>query len=378
MANESSQKRSWLRKSFRAVAALLVVLIVLAWQADLFSRKLTAGEVDDNRSTADPNRVVKARWDSVPRRRLLVGAVAPRARIELSARISGQIREMLVEEGSRVARGDPVAVLDQSVPKAARDEAAAALAMAEAEPLGANRLLEHIRQAVEARAMPQTELVDAERSRDAASRAVERARAALQAAEARLGFARIESPADGVVLETLKDSGDQVLPGRPVLVMYDPQQLEAVVSVPESLASHFEQGAEATCWIEALGLETEATVRVLVPGADPASRTVLAKLEADLPKRAVPGMYAQVAVDAEPDNAVLVPRSAVERVRQLDFVRVVGEDNRVSRRIVRLGRSLGEDVIVLAGLRASERVIRQASPDEEAVTPSASSPAPVQ
>lgn len=365
MTTESTNQpasKSRFRRNARVPAALLTVVVVLAWQADLFSSKVSAGEVDDTRPRADPGEIEEVRWDSVPRRRILVGAVAPRAGIELSARISGQMLELRVEEGSRVAKGGTVATLDRSVPAAARDEAAAALAMAEAEQLGASRLFERVRQAVEARAMPEIERVKAERARDSSARAVERARAALDAAEARLAFTRIESPADGVVLETLKDPGDQVLAGQPVLLMYDPGQLEIEVGIPEKLAASLETGDRATCRIEALGLETEATVRVLVPGADPASHTVMAKLQVELPAGAAPGMYVRVALDGEPEKTLLIPASAVERVRQLDFVRVVDRDDRVHRRMVRLGRRIDDEVVVLGGLRPSERIVRRPSP----------------
>ena len=378
MTTESSEKQKvsfWQRKSSHALIAFLTVVVVLAWQADVFSSKLAAGEVDETRPETGAEETVEVQRQAVPRRRLLVGAVAPQAEVELAARISGRIVELPVEEGSRISKGELVAALEQSVPQAARDEAAAGVAMAEAELRGADQLLNHIRQAVEARTMPQTELVGAERTRDAAARAVERSRAALEAASARLNFTRIESPSDGIVFKTLKDAGDQVMPGQPVLVMYDPRLLEIAVHVPEKLADHFAQGARASCRIEALGVELDARVRVLIPGADPASRTMLAKLEVELPPEAVPGMYGRISFVIDSEKLLLVPGSAVGRVRQLDFVRVVGPADRISRRIVRLGRSVGDEFVVLAGLRPGERIIRRISADAEAVQ-SANSPAP--
>lgn len=118
-----------------------------------------------------------------------------------------------------------------------------------------------------------------------------------------------------------------------------------------------------TCHFAALGVEKEATVRVWVPGADPASHTVTAKLKVDLPPQAVPGLYVRVALNATEEKSLLIPASAIKRVRQLDFVRVVDDDGRAQRRIVRLGRRVGEEVVVLAGLRRSERIVRQFSPD---------------
>lgn len=353
------------RRGLRYLAALALVGLTLAWQADVFTVKIRSGESEDSRPSYENSDLAVVREVESSSRRQLVGAVVPRTRIELSARISGQIESVEVDSGDFVSAGDTVVVLDREIPRARRDEASAALEVARAELVGAERLLERVREAAEARAIPETERIDAERVRNAAAQAVKQAEAALSGAENQLGFTRIQSPVTGVVARRLKDPGDQVLPGSPVLILYQPDRLEVAVNVPASLSTVFKPGAEISCRIPALGKEFQAMVRTRVPSADTATRSVIAKLEGTLPDDAIPGLYveADIAVTGRMEKVLVIPASSVEMVRQIPFVHVIGEDGKSFRRVIRRGEQRGKDVVVLAGLEAGDRVLRQPPPE---------------
>ena len=344
--------------------ALLLVILVLAWQANLFTPRIRAGETDPRTIAAGDRqtRIVEA-WTG-PRERRLVGAVVARARIELAPERSGRIERIAVAVGDRVEVGDVLAVLDDRLARAAVDRAEAALARARAEARGAERLLASIRAAAEARSIPRTEQIDAERARDAAARAVEEAQAGRAEAAAGLGFTRLESPVAGVVMDTLADPGDLASPGRPVLLLYRPDRMEVAVDVPASLAGGLAPGSELELRLSGADAPLTGTIRTLVRAADPATRSVLAKVAAPLPATAVPGLYVEarlsVPAAATDEASVSVPERAVERVRQLAFVHVVDDEGRVRRRLVRLGTRIGDRVLVHAGLRPGERILARA------------------
>lgn len=350
------------RGAARAVVAVLLIAVVLAWQADVFTPKIRAGEIADSRSVIDADEIIEVeRWTETGVRRL-PASLAPRARIELSSRIAGQIEAVRVEEGDTVSRGETLVLLDSDVPQAARDAAASAVTVAQAELSGAERLLESIAEAVDAGSLSETERIDAERARDAAAARLEQASAELAGAEARLSFTRVVSPISGVIEKRLQDGGDRVLPGQPLLLLYQPERLEIVVDVPESLAPRFLPGSPVTACIQTLERCVEGVVRIRVPSADPATRSVRARVAADLPAAALPGQFVRVHVDDPTSGAgvPVVPSTAVEQVRQIPFVWVVDDERRALRRVVRLGRTVGDRVTVLAGLEGGDRVVRDA------------------
>jgi RND family efflux transporter MFP subunit len=103
-----------------------------------------------------------------------------------------------------------------------------------------------------------------------------------------------------------------------------------------------------------------AEVSEIEPSADAASRTFRVRL--DLPEGAGvrAGMFGRVTLPAGESERLTVPALAVERRGQMELVWVV-EDGRAALRLIRTGRSWGEDTEVLSGLKAGERVVVGAS-----------------
>ncbi|MFP4352544.1 MAG: efflux RND transporter periplasmic adaptor subunit [Puniceicoccaceae bacterium] len=359
---EKKPARTWLR----AGLALLVIVLVLAWQADLFVSRIAPGEVARERSGAAGIAFVEVEETSVPAERIFTGSVEPRIRIESAPRIGGTVEEVPVEAGDRVRKGDLLIRLDRAAPRARRDEAEAALREAEAARRGAVALLERIARATGADALPETRRIEAEQSAETAARAVERARAALRSARIQLDYTEIRSTRDAVVMETLLEVGDQAMPGRPAVLSYDPAGLELAAHVPASMVRHFPPGAEVACRFPARALRLSGTVRAQIPRADPRTRTVEVKIAIHPAEDLVPGMYGVVAVEGEPRRALRVPEEAVERIRQLDSVRVLDERNRPYRRFVRTGKAAGGRIEILAGLRPGERVVLPAEEPADA------------
>ncbi len=356
----AGSRHNALRRNLRkGLLALAAILLVLAWQADLFKAKTAPGETGEQGPRAEEGAVVKLTEKNIPRLRHLTGRLVARAPIDILARVPGEVRELTVEAGERVEAGELLVRLDGERLNAARDKAAAALAVAEAEMEGAARLKRRITTAAEARALPETEAINAQRTFESAEKRVEQARAALREAEVQLGDTRLRSPITGVVVDTFKEPGNWVPPGEPLLSLFDPRLLEIEVGVPEALASRLEPGLPITCFIESLDTPVTATVRTLVPRAEPASRTVLAKLAFEPPEGAFPGMYARVELKGRSQTILHIPREAVRRIRQLDFVSFVDSSGRVSPRWVRLGQTRGESVSVLAGLTPGDRILRR-------------------
>ena len=132
--------------------------------------------------------------------------------------------------------------------------------------------------------------------------------------------------------------------------------MQMVASVRESLALKLKPGQVLPTRLDALNLDCEATISELVPEADVASRSFTVKVTGPCPPGAYSGMFGRLMLPLEDEEILIVPATAVQRVGQLTMVEVV-QNQMVSRRNVRLGRTLDSDVEVLSGLIAGEVVV---------------------
>ncbi len=175
------------------------------------------------------------------------------------------------------------------------------------------------------------------------------------------GFTRVTAPYDGWVLQTLSEAGDLAVPGKPLMTLYAPLPLRAVVQVPASRG----ETARAASRIEVqlpgpdgTGQWVAPSSRSVMPAADPVSQTIEWRLE--LPTAAVrgvvPGQQVRVRFVGGQAQRVVVPAAAVLRRGELTAV-YVATPTGFALKAVRLGPDHGAaGVEVLAGLGPDDRV----------------------
>ena len=174
-----------------------------------------------------------------------------------------------------------------------------------------------------------------------------------------LAHTRIAASGTGLVADRFVDPGDLAAPGKALLIVYDPTDLDLHADVPEALAPAVPVGTEVAVRIDAAGVTARGTVREVVPQARQVSRSVLVKVTlptAVFGNRLLPGMYGRIEVPVGTADRLWLPRAAVRQVGQLDLVEVANADGTLSRRFVRVGAVVGEKVEVLSGLASGDRV----------------------
>ena len=182
------------------------------------------------------------------------------------------------------------------------------------------------------------------------------------AAHTQTGFFTLTAPYSGTVAEVTAEVGDMALPGKPLLTVYDPAAMRVVAPLPQGkkalLASQTPVRLELPALPEAQRWQQARSVNLL-PTADAGSQTIQVRLSLpQLGAQLMPGMFARayfpLAGDSHP--RLLVPRQAIVRRTELNAVYVVTPQNQVQLRQVRLGRQLGDEVEILAGVQAGEAV----------------------
>jgi multidrug efflux system membrane fusion protein len=277
----------------------------------------------------------------------------------LAAQVSGSVVALNVKVGDTVRAGQVLLRLDARAAEQAAAAAAAQVQAARAAQEEATREFERQKLLFEQNYISRAALERAQARNQTTQAQVAAQLAGAGAARTQSGFYAVAAPYAGVVAEVPVVLGDMALPGRPLVALYDPSALRVTARVPERVAAQLRPGHALQ--VELPGSSTERVVPTrwqLLPTVDPASHTL--ELRLDLPadvKGLAPGMFARAWLPgAEADGRLFVPRQAVVRRAELDGVYVVGSDGRALLRQVRLGRPVGDDVEVLAGLAAGERV----------------------
>ncbi|EGI78207.1 efflux RND transporter periplasmic adaptor subunit [Hylemonella gracilis] len=286
----------------------------------------------DVQASPPPSIVVRAaaqpRWVS------LEATVEAVRETTVSAQVQGAILELRVKAGDTVRAGQPLVRIDGEAAQVQRDVAA--------------KEYERQRQLFDQQFISQG--------------ALDRALAQARASQVQTDFHVLTAPYAGVVREVPVALGDMAMPGRPLLVLYDPAALRVTVSVPQALLSSV--GTEPVLRYELNGQPSRIVESTrLLPAVDPVSHT--AQLRFDLPKSAsgvVPGMYVRVWL-AAPEQAagrILVPATALVRRGDMTGVYVVGAGGQARLRQVRPGPAEGERVEILSGVADGDRVVTDA------------------
>lgn len=272
----------------------------------------------------------------------IMGTVQAKLRATLEAKVSGRITAMPVVQGQAVESGQTLAQLDV-------DEIKARLAQARAQQELAQRDLQRLTALVAQDAATRQDL-------DAAQTKALVTQAALDEATTMLHYAEIKAPFAGVITRKLADVGDLASPGKPLLEMEDPDALRLEAGLPEALIGRVRQGDHLAVQLPAIDARIDATVAEIAPGADPLTRTVLLKLDLPAHPGLRTGLFGRVAVPLKERTALLVPIEAVVRRGQMEIVFVALED-RAQLRLVKTGRRSGDEIELLSGVAAGERVV---------------------
>lgn len=276
----------------------------------------------------------------------VVGTVRAKLHAAVEAKVSGRIEALLVAPGQLVKQGETIASLDSREVKARLDSAQAVRDQA-------TRDLERISKLVKDGASTTSEL-DAVQARQRV------ATAAVAEAETMLGHARVVAPFDGVITSKLADVGDLATPGRPLVEIEDPARLRFEADVPEALLDRLQLGVKLPVRVSSLKESVEGVVSEIAPVAEAVSRTYLVKLDLPVVPGLRAGQFGRVAVPTGEADVPHVPVSSVIQRGQLEYV-YVAEAGKAHLRLIRTGKRFGDDVEVVSGLNAGEKVVADPS-----------------
>ena len=346
------------------VAILIVVLVAIGLIIGLVPRllahrQLLAETHADSAVTVEVISPAPTRPDlGTP----LPAEVQPFMQAAIHARASGYLKNWFVDIGAHVTNGQVLAEIDTpevdeqlAQARAELDQAQAALSLAKTT---AERWTELLKTA------SVSEQETAEKTADYALKTadVEAAQANVQRLAELKNFSRVTAPFAGTVTVRNTDIGQLINAGSGPelfrLAQTDP--LRIYVRVPQTMIRAIAAGQKAELiFQERAGENFTATVMRTAGAVDPDSRTLLVELQVPNPHNDIlAGSYAQVRFNHAADtHGLMISDNALIFRAQGMQVALVGDDNKVQLRPVKVGRDYGDTIEILNGIKATDRVI---------------------
>jgi HlyD family secretion protein len=194
----------------------------------------------------------------------------------------------------------------------------------------------------------------------AAAGQLESAKGKYQGAAAQLSYSEIRSPIDGVVTDRPLYPGEMAAAGTAIVTVMDISSVIAKAHIPQADAALLKVGDKGTMTVPGLDDPVEGTVTVVSPALDPNSTTVEVWMEAKNPKQQLkPGTSVKLSLTAKTvKDALVIPAAAVLTAPDGGAtVMIAGPDGRAHQKAVKLGIRQDDDVQILEGVSASDKVV---------------------
>lgn len=296
-------------------------------------------------------------------------------RVEVRPRVGGAILKAHFREGALVKQGDLLVTIDPEPYAAAVERAKAQVEAAEARVALAKIELERGRKLVTTSAVPQSSVDQRSSAYDEAQAEVRSAKAALRTAELDLQYTEVRAPISGRVGRLDVTAGNLVAAGSasPVLttlVSVDPIYAsfnaseevvttalaklaasaggDAIERLPVQVGTAADEGTPITGHIQLINNEVDAATGTI---------RVRAALE-NADGRLISGQFVRIRIgEPDPEEKLVISDRAIGSDQDKKFVFVVGTDNKVEYRQVKLGPNSDGLRIVESGLKSGENIV---------------------
>lgn len=290
-----------------------------------------------------------------PLERSVDGTVEAVNQATVAAQTSGRVAEILYDVNDVVPAGAVIIRLKGTEQRAGLQGAEAALTEAKARNIEAATSYQRIADLFQRRVVSKAQFDQATANRDAAAARLAAAEAGLTTAREGVGYTEIRAPYGGVVTKRLVEVGETVGPGTPLMTGLSLRDLRVETTIPQSIVMQVRKLKQAAVYV---GDQRIAATKITIfPEVATPSSTFRARL--DLPPGAIdlaPGMYVKIGLVIGEADRILVPVSAVIERSEVTGVYVIDSRGQVSLRYVRPGHRFGDQLEILSGLVAGERI----------------------
>lgn len=352
-----------MKKSTKALLWIIAAALVIALALLMFLKKEDKQVLVYQVTTLEPT--------SISSSVTATGTVEPVKQVEVGTQVSGIISKIYVDYNSVVKEGQLIAELDMSVLKTELESSRANLNSAKVEYDYQTRNYERIKGLYEKELVSATEFEQAQYSYDKAKFSYSQAQSNYSKSQKNIGYAKIYSPIDGVVLSRAVDEGQTVASGfsTPTLftIANDLTAMRVIANVDEADIGSVKEGQRVDFEVDAYPEDTfRGTVTQVRLQATTTSNVVTYQVVIDAPnpdQKLMPGLTANITIYTLDKHDVLaVPVRALRftpenEKYQENTVWRQKSDGSLERVAVTLGVSDGVQTEILEGLSQGDRVV---------------------
>jgi membrane fusion protein (multidrug efflux system) len=296
-------------------------------------------------------------------------------KVDLVARVSGYLEEVLVEDGAEVSEGDLLFRIESSTYEATLETARAEVAKAEANLELAGLDLDRKQELFERGAVPEAERDTSRANELVAEAALRAAQASVKQAELNLSYTEIKAPFSGRAGRVNVSLGEVIAPGgkslinlvreAPIYVTFSLNE-KSYIDVLEKIGAHTDDKADDADLPDVFvilpnhtELAEKGQIAFVDNRIDPATGSVAIRAQFDNDHRLIlDGSFLTVGLKAqETKNHITISQAAIQRDQQGPFVLVVEDSNLVTQRYIVTGDVMGTEIIVLDGLTEGQKVV---------------------
>lgn len=315
------------------------------------------------------------------------GRVEASRTVDLAFQVPGLLAKIPVKEGEKVSKGGLIAQLRQEEFQARLktvqgqlDQARSLLRAADSKLANAKTESESYSRLVDTSAVSRSDFDQVQTTARVAQEDQMSQQSAVRSLEGRLIEANLQladstlrAPYDGVVAQRLVDQGQNIMPNNPVVKFQNVGEIDVVVDVPEVfMAADSRAAAIQKSFAEfstAPGRQFSVRFKEVTQVADPKTQIFQVRFTMKPPANVtvLPGMTANVTITSRAPKAasksILAPVSAVSKQETGEqVVWLLGSDQTVHRRTVKMGTPSGDNIEILEGLHPGDRIIVAGAP----------------
>ena len=359
LLDDAGQRRS---KRRLIISGLVLLLIMVAIWFMVHRAGTGAAEDGDKKEQAPVVSVITPGRATIEGTISATGTLAARRELPVGiAGEGGQVLAVLVEPGQWVRAGQVMAVIDRSVQVQQQSSQAAQVQVARANANLAQANLDRSLRLVDKGFVSKADIDRLRATRDAAYAQVRVAGAQLGVLQAQSRRLNVVAPAAGLVLERRVEPGQVVSAGSGILFrLAKGGEMELRAQLGQSDLAQIAPGVTAR--VTPVGSTNVYIGQVWqrAPVIDPLSRQGFARIALAYAPDLPPGGFASAEIKSGSIVAPMLPESAIQSDNKGSYVYVVGQDNKVQRRDIKLGLVTNHGIAIVAGLNGSERVVLRA------------------
>jgi RND family efflux transporter MFP subunit len=282
------------------------------------------------------------------------GSIVSRSDARVASVIAGRVT-WIAEVGTRVAQGEPLARLDDTMPRLRLDDLRALVARARAQEHVNSSQLERFNRLAATQVLSASQLDDARAQREMSSDDLTRAEAQLRQAQYDIEQSVIRAPFPGMVTERFIQRGEYLQLGAATVRLVNTADVEARATAALDLAAHVHPGQTVT--VRDHGVQKSGRVRTVVPVGDDRSRQFEVRVTLGSPEWLV-GAPVEVSLPSSVERAaVTVPRDALVIRQNHSYVLRVTRANTVEELDVTPGAGIADAVEVSGPLSPGDRLV---------------------